>query len=394
MEEAELKKLVAQIKNDVISWRRHFHKFPELSNQEFKTSERIQAILESFGINHKKAAGTGVIAEIKGKNKTIVGLRADIDALPVKEETGLEFASVHPGVMHACGHDAHIAIALGVAAIFSKIKNLPFSIRFIFQPAEESVPCGAPRMIKEGVLDGLKYLIGFHVWAGLEVGEFSVIRGPVMASADRFKIIIKGKGGHGSSPHTAIDPIVAGCYFVTQIQTIVSRKNDPREPLVVSLGKISGGDAFNVIPEQIEMLGTVRTFNAKQNRLAQKWIRKLLKGLQDSFGVKTHLEYEGFVPVTYNHPYLAEKVSGIILDTLGRRALRKDEKPSMGSEDFSFYSQVIPSCYINVGCGKTEFFHHSSRFTIDERCLDYGVLALTNILWKLGSDGKEVRWQT
>lgn len=384
MEDNELKKLVEEVKNDVILWRRHFHKFPEISNQEIKTSEKIQEILRLSGIKYRKAATTGLIAEIEGSRENVIGVRADIDALPVKEETKLEFASVNPGIMHACGHDAHIAIALGVAVVFSKIKNLPFSVRFIFQPAEESVPCGAPRMIKEGVLKEMKYLIGFHVWADLEVGEFSVISGPVMASADRFTIIITGKGGHGSSPHTVIDPIVASSYFITQLQTIVSRKNDPREPLVISIGRISGGHAFNVIPEQVEMFGTVRTFNHRQNALAQKWIKKLLKGLEDSSGVKTHLEYEEFVPVTYNNPHLTEMVSHIISDTFGKKSIRKDGKPSMGSEDFSFYSHILPCCYVNIGCGKTEFFHHSSRFTIDEKCLEYAVHALTQILWKIG----------
>ncbi|MCX7705334.1 MAG: M20 family metallopeptidase [bacterium] len=390
MSNCEFKQLAESIKDDVILWRRHFHKFPELSNQEFKTSEKIQEILKNFGVGFRKAAGTGIIAEIKGVNRAVIGLRADIDALPVQEETGLDFASQNPGVMHACGHDAHIAIALGVAGIFSKLKNIPFTLRIIFQPAEESVPCGAPRMIKEGALKDMKCLIGFHVWAGLDVGKFSVIKGPVMASADRFRIVIKGKGGHGSSPHTAIDPIVASSYFITELQTIVSRKNDPREPLVVSIGKISGGDAFNIIPEQVEMLGTVRTFDKKQNIHAQKWVRNLLKAIEDGFGVKTYLDYEGFVPVTYNNPHLSERISAIISDAFGKKAVKKDEKPSMGSEDFSFYSQIIPCCYIYIGCGKTEFFHHSSRFTIDEKCLGFGVEALAEILLKIGLNRKEV----
>ncbi len=385
MSEYNLKKLVMDVEKDVIAWRRYFHKFPELSNREYETSKKIQEILKQFHIKSRKAAGTGVIAEIKGKGSKLIGLRADIDALPVKEETGLDFASVKDGIMHACGHDAHMAIALGIAGIFSKIKELPFSIRFIFQPAEEASPSGAPRMIKEKALEGMKYLFGFHVWAGLDTGTFSVISGPVMASADRFKILITGKGGHGSSPHTTSDVIVASGYLVTQIQTIVSRRSDPRNPLVVSIGRISGGDAFNVIPDRVELLGTVRTFDKKQNDLAQKWLKKLLKGLEKGFGVKTHLEYEDFVPVTFNNPELSEEVRYILSGVFGATSIIKNEKPSMGSEDFSFYSRIIPCCYINIGCRNSEFFHHSSRFTIDEGCLKYGVEALSNIIWEIGS---------
>lgn len=381
-----LKKIVCDVKDDVVLWRRHFHRFPELSNNEHKTSLKIQEILSNLGIGYRKAAGTGVIAEIKGNGDTIIGLRADMDALPVKEETSLEFASENHGIMHACGHDAHIAIALGVAKVFSKIKEIPFSLRFIFQPAEESIPPGAPRMIKEGALDGMKYLIGFHVWAGLDVGKFSVLGGPVMASADRFKIVIKGKGGHGASPHTAIDPVVASAYFLTQLQSIVSRKTDPRNPLVVSVGKISGGDAFNVIPEKVEILGTVRGFEPAQNKLAHNWIKKIIKGIEQSTGVRCILDYEGFVPVTFNDRKLSEKVACVISKIFGKRALKNDEKPTMGSEDFSFYSQIIPCCYMNIGCGKSEFFHHSSKFMINERCLEYGVEALANILWEIGSE--------
>jgi len=381
----KIDKISQVLKNDVIMWRRHFHRHPELSNQEKETSLRIQKILKSFNISFRKAAETGIVAEIKGKSRKIIGLRADMDALPVKEETGLDFASENQGIMHACGHDAHMAIALGVMAVFSKLQDLPFSLRCIFQPAEESVPCGAPRMIKEGVLEEMRYLIGFHVWVGLETGSFSVIKGPVMASADRFSILIRGKGGHGASPHKTIDPIVAASHFITQLQTIVSRKSDPQNPLVVSVGRVSGGDAFNVIPEQVEILGTVRTFDHKQNVLAERNIRKLLKGIEAGFGVKTHIDYEGFVPVTYNDPGLAEKVASILSSSFGNRSVITDEKPIMGSEDFSFYSKVIPCCYIKIGCGKSEYFHHSNKFTIDERCLDTGVRAISKILWGIGS---------
>ncbi|HOC02109.1 MAG TPA: amidohydrolase [Candidatus Ratteibacteria bacterium] len=380
----EIDRISELFKEDVIKWRREFHKYPELSNQEKQTSLRIQKILKSFNIKFSTAAQTGVIAEIPG-GKKILGIRADMDALPVKEETGLDFASENQGIMHACGHDAHMAIALGVMAVFSKIKNLPFSLRAIFQPAEESFPCGAPRMIEEGALMGMKYLIGFHVWPSLKIGTFSVIKGPVMASADRFSIQIKGKGGHGASPHKAIDSIVASAHFISEIQTIVSRRSDPQNPLVISVGKISGGDAFNVIPEQVEILGTVRTFDQKQNILAEKNIKTILKGIETGFRVKTYLKYEEFVPSTYNDPLLSEKVIDILSSCFGKKSVITDEKPSMGSEDFSFYSRLIPCCYINIGCGKSEYFNHSSRFTINEGCLVSGIKAISRILWEIGS---------
>ena len=380
MTEIDFRKLVVSIEEDVIAWRRHFHKFPELSNKEVQTSHFIQNLLEKMGIPYRRAAGTGIIAEIAGTGNRLIGLRADMDALPVQEETGLEFSSVYPGVMHACGHDAHMAIALGVAKIFSQIKSIPFSIRFLFQPSEESMPCGAPGMIKEGALDGMKHLLGFHVWAGLDTGEFSVNKGPVMASADRFTIFIKGKGGHGSSPHKAIDPVVAAAFFITQLQTIVSRQSDPQNPLVISVGKITAGDAFNIIPEQVELLGTVRTYDKNQNMLAKKSMKRMLKGLEDGFGVKTEIHYEEFVPATYNNPALSEKVITILSSCFGNRAVKIDEKPTMGSEDFSFYSQKLPSCYINIGCGKSPFFHHSNKFNLDERCLAIGVEAMATVI--------------
>lgn len=382
--EHNFKNLAASVNDEVVKWRRHFHQYPELSNKEYETSATIKKILGQLGIKFFSAATTGVIAEISGKDKTIIGLRADMDALPLVEETGLEFASVNKGVMHACGHDAHMAIALGVAKIFSQIKDIPFSIRIIFQPSEESTPSGAPRMINEGALKQMKCLIGFHVWAGLETGSFSVIKGPVMASADKFRILIKGKGGHGSSPHLTIDPVVASAYFITKLQTIVSRKSDPQNPLVVSVGKIGGGEAFNVIPEQVEILGTVRSFDSRQNNLAKQSIKQLLKGLESGFGVKTELNYEEFVPVTYNDPEVSDRVIEVLCSSFGKKAVKTDVKPTMGSEDFSFYSQVIPSCYINIGCKKNEFFHHSSKFTIDEKCLPVAVEALSLILYHCG----------
>ncbi|MGB9642685.1 MAG: M20 metallopeptidase family protein [Candidatus Ratteibacteria bacterium] len=384
MAEIDFHKLAALTEKDVIAWRRHFHQYPELSNKEVQTSQFIQNLLGKMGIPHRVAAGTGVIAEISGKNKKVIGLRCDMDGLPVTEETGLEFSSVYPGIMHACGHDAHMAIVLGVAKIFSGLKELPFSIRFLFQPAEESIPCGAPRMIKDGALDQMKYLIGFHVWAGLNTGEFSVNKGPVMASADRFTIVIKGRGGHGSSPHKTIDPVVASAFFITQLQTIVSRQSDPQNPLVVSVGKISGGDAFNIIPDQVELLGTVRTYDQKQNMMVEKSMKRMLKGLEKGTGVKTEIKYEDFVPTTYNNPELSEKIIEILQSRFGKQAVKTDEKPTMGSEDFSFYSQKIPSCYINVGCRKSPFFHHSSKFNLDERCLAIGVEAMATIIWNIG----------
>ncbi|HOK79823.1 MAG TPA: M20 family metallopeptidase [bacterium] len=384
MAEIDFKKLAASIEKDVIGWRRHFHQYPELSNKEFQTSRFIQKLLEKMGISYREVAGTGVIAEISGNGNKVIGLRCDMDALPVTEQTGLKFSSKYPGIMHACGHDAHMAIVLGVAKIFSSMKKLPFSVRFLFQPAEESIPCGAPRMIKEGAIDQMKHLIGFHVWAGLNTGEFSVNKGPVMASADRFTIVIKGKGGHGSSPHKAIDPIVASAYFIIQLQAIVSRQSDPQSPLVVSVGKITAGDAFNIIPDQVELLGTVRTYDQKQNTMVEKSMKKMLKGLEKGFGVKTEIRYEGFVPATYNNPELSERVIEILRNRFGNQSVKTDEKPTMGSEDFSFYSQKIPSCYINVGCGKSQFFHHSSKFNIDEHCLAIGVEAMATIVWNIG----------
>jgi len=233
-------------------------------------------------------------------------------------------------------------------------------------------------MIKEGVLKEMKYLVGFHVWPGLEIGTFMVGQGRVTACVDSFDILIQGRSGHGASPHKTIDPIVAAAYFISQMQTIVSRKSDPQAPLVISVGKISGGDVYNVIPEQVQIVGTVRSFDPKQNKLAETHIQKLLKGLEKGFGVKTHINYHGFIPAVYNEPALAKKIACILSSSFGKRAVIVDEKTGMEGDDFSFYSNIIPSCYIKIGCGKSAYSHHSNKFNIV-----IAIKALSRILWEI-----------
>ncbi|MGE7764979.1 M20 family metallopeptidase [Peribacillus sp. NPDC096540] len=383
-----LNSAIEGVREDVINWRRHFHQYPELSYHEAKTSQFVYETLESFGnLEVTRPTEYSVMARLIGSQpgKTL-GIRADMDALPIEEENSFNFISQTPGVMHACGHDGHTAMLLGTAKILSGMKDhIKGEVRFFFQHAEEYFPGGAQEMVDAGVMDGVDYVIAAHLISTLEFGKIGILYGPAMAAPDGFHITIKGKGGHGSAPHETIDSIAIGAQVVTNLQHIVSRNTDPLDNLVLSIGKFVGGEAANVIANSVEISGTVRSFDLKFRDSMPVLMERVLKGITEAHGASYEFEYLcGYRPVINN-----DEVTKVIEDTV--REIYGDEaidfpKPQMAAEDFSAFQQKAPSSYFIIGAGNKEkgivYPHHHPRFTFDEDAMEYGVKIFTNAVFK------------
>ena len=395
----KIDQLVSEIDGKVIEWRRDIHENPELSNREFKTAEKIAAHLKSLGMEVQTGiAHTGVVGILKGgKPGPVVALRADIDALPVTENTGLAFASTvkadfngqEVGVMHACGHDAHTAILMGAAEVLTSIKaDLKGTVKFIFQPCEEGAPKGeeggAELMVKEGVLSNPKpdAIFGLHVKKELNVGQIGYRPGGIMAATDRFTIKVKGKQTHGSTPWTGVDPIVTASQIIMGLQTIVSRETPlVNDAAVVTVGSIHGGLRFNIIPSEVELIGTVRTLNdATQDRIHEA-IRLKATKIAESNGATAEVVIEKMCPVTYNDPAVTGQMVSSLQDAAGAENVNQI-KAIMGGEDFAYYQKEIPGLYYFVGVtpvGKDAGAappHHTPEFFIDESGLQLGVKSL------------------
>ncbi|MCM8818563.1 MAG: amidohydrolase [Candidatus Omnitrophica bacterium] len=379
-----IEKEVEKIKNEIIEWRRYFHMYPELGFEEYKTSEKIQKILEENGITYEIKGKTGVVGFINKNSKKTIGIRADMDALPVEEETGLKFSSRNKGIMHACGHDGHMATVLGLGKILVKFKDyLKCNVKLIFQPCEEKPPGGACALIKEGVLEDTNYLIGFHFFPYLPIYKIYIEKGIVMANTDRFRIIIEGKGGHASSPHLTNDPVVCSSYIITGLQTIISRRiNILEEPSVISVCKIRCGNAFNIIPEKVEIEGTVRTLSEKVRKKIKNEMKNISKKIADSFNCKVDFIYDNYSPSVKNDYKLTKKIEELTKEILPSKYLYKFH-PVMGGEDFAFYTQIVPSTYIFIGIGKECGVHHSSKYNLDERVLPFAVKYFSQLILNL-----------
>ena len=389
-----------RIESKVIEWRRHFHQFPELSNREFKTAKKIEQHLRNLGLKVKTGvAHTGVVGLLKGgKPGPVVGLRADIDALPVTERVDVPFASEvrttynghDVGVMHACGHDAHIAILMGVAKVLSSMKkDLPGSVKFIFQPAEEGAPQdeegGAELMVKEGVLKNPKVdvIFGLHVRSIAPVGTISYRPQSLMAAVDGLRITVKGKQTHGSTPWTGIDPITVSAQIIIGLQTIISRQTElTEEAAVITIGSIHGGVRSNIIPEQVELIGTIRTLNTDMQDKIHEKIRLTATKIAESAGALADVRITKGYPITYNDPELTEMMLPSLRQVAGEENV-KLIKAITGAEDFSFFQKKIPGLYFFLGAmpkgTKPEDAppHHSPDFYIDESCLKLGIRALS-----------------
>ena len=377
MEVAEFKKY----EDEVIRLRRDFHMHPELGFEENRTSGIVRDYLNDLGIETRVMAKTGVVGEINNGGNKRIAIRADMDALPINEENDVPYRSIYPGKMHACGHDAHTAMLLVTAKILSQME-FEGNVRFIFQPAEEGLN-GARRMVEEGAIDGVDSIFGLHVWANLPTGNIAISAGPVLANVDLFRVVIEGKGGHGASPHETVDPIVASSYIISSLQSIVSRNVDPMKSAVITVGKINGGTAFNIIPENVEFEGTVRTFDEDVHNLIEKRISELIENEAKAFGAKGKIEYRHLNYATVNDENLARigrKVAARIMNVV-------EQEPDMGGEDFSEYARIIPGLFAFLGTRNEEkgiiYPHHNPRFNVDENALIYGVAFEVNMAIEL-----------
>jgi amidohydrolase len=382
-----IKVLSKKYTKEIISLRRKIHQNPELSYREFETSQLIFNKLRKLGLDSvKKIASTGAVGLLSGKasgNRTCVGLRADIDALPVYEDTDLTYHSKKQGVMHACGHDAHIAMVYGAALILKDLNSeLNGRVKFIFQPAEEKNPGGASAMIKAGVLENprVNAIFGQHVIPDKPAGSFGFYSGVMMASQDEIYITITGKAGHGAKPHTAIDPIVTASQVILALQTIVSRSTDPNEPVVLTIGKIEGGTTTNIIPQEVKLSGTVRTLNSIVRKRVMKLIDNILKGITSSAGARYIFEVSPGYPELNNDRIITQFAREKAKEYAGTRNVYDAEK-MMAAEDFSYYLKKIPGTFYFIGTGNTSELH-TPTFKIDESALPVGAGLMAYLAFK------------
>ncbi len=384
----EVKKLANNYFKDIVKIRRSIHQNPELSFEEFNTSLHIQKILKENQIKFKSGyVKTGIVAEIKGdlkSNKNLV-LRADMDALPIVEKNDTPYKSNNNGVMHACGHDVHTSSLIGTLLIINNLKHLfGGTIRFIFQPGEEKLPGGASLMIKEGVLEPKpSCCIAQHVYPELEAGKVGFKAGTYMASADEIYITIKGKGGHAALPHLLIDPIVISAQILTSLQQIISRNNNPENPSVLSFGYINAEGATNVIPDEVHLKGTFRTFDEKWRFEAHKKIKCIITSICEANGAECEIDLKVGYPFLENNPILTSNLKQSAIEYLGKENV-VDLSMRMTSEDFSFFSQVAPSCFYRLGTGdgKTIKKLHTSTFDINEDALRTSIGLMTYLVLK------------
>jgi len=367
-----------EIAEEIIAWRRRIHMHPELELDCHETAGFVSRILSGYGLEVVNGfAQTGVVGILRGeKSGPVVALRVDMDALPIQEQNNLPYASQKPGLMHACGHDGHTAIGLGVAAVLSQLKaSLKGTVKFIFQPGEEN-PGGAKLMLEEGVLQNpdVAAMFGFHIFPDIPAGIVGVNHGAVCAGNDDFEITLTGKGGHGAKPEQCVDPIVAAAHLITSVQSIVSRSSDPRSPLVISICQVSGGNSYNVIPQEVFLKGTIRTLRKDTQEIAHRRLSEVLKGIEAGFGVSAHLRMvTDEPPPLRNDLALARFAQEKCAELMGEGAAQRLDTPSMGADDFAYFTTEVPAAYLRLGCCDEErgYVHklHTPRFDFDESVL-------------------------
>ena len=385
--------LTAQIEtmtDTLVAWRRDFHRHPELAFEERRTCDVIREFLEGEGIEVAACGRTGLRGVLRGSLPgPTVALRADMDALPVAELSDHDYVSENPGVMHACGHDGHMAILMGAArALAARRDTLPGAVVLLFQPSEENPPGGARLMIEEGALEGVDAIFGLHLWQPLATGVVGLRPGPIMAQADEFEVVVKGRGGHASQPEKCIDPVLVASHVVVAAQTIVSRFANPLEPVVVSCTTIHGGRIHNIIPDSVTMTGTVRCFDPDTQRAVKQRLGEICEKTAALFGATAELAYNDGYPPVVNDPASVELVSRAAARELGEDAVQT-VAPIMGGEDFAYYLQRVPGAFALLGMGDDRPHpHHSALFDIDESVLPVGVRLMTAVaLEMLGGAG-------
>jgi hippurate hydrolase len=365
----------------IVALRRDIHREPELGFDTKKTAEKVLSALEGLPLDIQTGvAENGIVATLRGAGDgPTVGLRADMDALPIHEETGLPFASEVDGKMHACGHDGHTSMLVGAAHALSGMRErLDGMVKFFFQPAEEGGG-GGKVMIEEGVADDVDSIFALHLWPGLPFGTAATKAGPIMAAADAFEMTVRGRGGHGAFPHQTVDAIAMAAQIVTALQTVVSREVDPVEPAVVTVGEIGAGSAFNIIPETARLGGTVRTLNADLRRQMPGRIEQIARGVAGGMRGDAELEYRFSYPVTRNDENAARRALGVIEGLFGEENTLELPNPSMGGEDFAFFLEKIPGAFIWLGVGEDVSFLHTPTFAFDEEVLPLGSALLVAI---------------
>lgn len=392
----EIKQKASFYFDEIRSVRRYLHKNPELSFKEYNTSKYIQGKLQEWGVSFTNNwVETGIVAEIKGNSNSnrIIALRADIDALPITEENDLEYSSQNTGVMHACGHDIHTASLLGVIRMLSELKDhINGTVKFIFQPGEEVLPGGAKLMIEEGVLVDVSEIIGQHIYPDIEVGKVGFKSGMYMASADEIYIKVKGKGGHAALPHKLVDPILIASHIIVALQQVASRKSSPYVPTVLSFGDIRGFGATNVIPDEVNLRGTFRTFDEDWRKKAHEEIKNISKGIAQSMGGDCDVDIKVGYPFLVNDEHLTNLAKSSAIEFLGQENV-VDLNLRMTAEDFAYYSQKVPSCFYRLGTANTEQNIggnlHSPTLTSDEKSLEIGMGLMSYLALSILNSKKE-----
>ncbi|MEQ8308942.1 MAG: M20 aminoacylase family protein [Hoeflea sp.] len=369
---------VVAMKDDITEWRRTLHADPELLFDVHNTAAFVADKLKSFGCDEVVTGigRTGVVGIIHGRpgsNGPAIGLRADMDALPINEITGAPWASRTPGKMHACGHDGHTAMLLGAARHLAETRNFSGTVAVIFQPAEEGGG-GGREMVNDGMMDrfGITKVFGMHNLPGLPVGQFAIRKGPIMAATDIFDITVTGRGGHAAMPHQTIDPIVATSQIVTSLQSISSRNANPLESVVVSVTKFLGGSAYNVIPETVELAGTVRTLSPEMRDMTETRINEIASGIAAAHGCKAEVKYLRNYPVTFNHADETDFAADVAASVAGEQGIEREQPPTMGGEDFSFMLEARPGAFIFMGNGDTASLHHPA-YDFNDDAIPVGV---------------------
>ena len=370
---------------DLIDLRRYIHAHPELSGQENQTAALVAGELRKYGWKVKEGVGrTGIVGELGNPQGPFVGLRVDMDALPIEEKTNLQYSSLNQGIMHACGHDLHTCIGLGVARLLASNSISKIGIRILFQPAEE-IAKGANWMINDGASEGLEALFGVHVFPELNVGKIGIRSGSFTAAAGELEIDVIGNGGHGARPHQTVDSILIASRIVTGIQEAISRRLDVLQPVVISFGKIQGGNAFNVIPDRVSLLGTIRCLDPQLHDQLPKWIEKIAQGIASIFGGEARVKYRCIAPPVFNDSYLTDLIEESSISLLGNDNVVRLENPSLGAEDFAEFLKEVPGTMFRLGVANDDGCAplHNGKFCPDERSLEIGIQVLTEtiLLW-------------
>jgi amidohydrolase len=384
---SQIQAIAAQLAPRLIEIRRHLHSSPELSGQEYKTAAYVAGVLSSCGLRVQELVGkTGVVAELAGtgQDERLLAIRTDMDALPIQERTGLSFASHNMGIMHACGHDVHTTVGLGTAMILSQLAERSGNVRFLFQPAEETAQ-GANWMVRDGAMSGVDSIFSVHVFPTIPGGCVGIRYGALTAAADDLELTIIGESGHGARPHEAIDAIWIAAQVVTTLQQAISRTQNPLRPVVLTIGKIEGGRAPNVIADQVRMLGTVRSLHPETSAALPDWIEQIVATVCQTYGAKYHMNYRRGVPSVQNDLLLTQIIEAAAQEALGGDRVQILLEPSLGAEDFSMYLDHAPGTMFRLGVGhadKPNYPLHHPQFDVNEEAIVTGVMTMAYAVYK------------